>query len=222
MNCFQVDELLEEFSLGALSLEEEGTIRSHITDCRKHDQALTALQDVVERLLLAAPEQDPPAALRASLLARFEDEVASRDEAPPVRSDKPVFLRPEFWPVAVAALLLVAIGLGAWSLAISIGGDGGEIRSVFSGSVGGGALLYIEDEQLAVLDIMLPAPDGDHVYQAWGMFEGQATSLGLVPHEGVSAFRNDLSEASAVAISVEPLGGSDQPTTEPVLVARLD
>jgi len=38
----------------------------------------------------------------------------------------------------------------------------------------------------------------------------------------VASFEADLADATAVAVSMEPPGGSEQPTTEPLLVAELD
>lgn len=42
------------------------------------------------------------------------------------------------------------------------------------------------------------------------------------PELGLAAFDLDLADAEAIAISVEPAGGSEQPSSEPVLVLDLD
>ena len=76
MTCDRADELLEEFVLGTLSLEEVGGIQSHITHCRNHDAALTELQAVASRLPFAAPDAEPAADLRARVMARFDAEVS--------------------------------------------------------------------------------------------------------------------------------------------------
>jgi hypothetical protein len=43
MRCDRVSAMLERFVVGELSLQDQGTIQSHLTDCRKHDAALTKL-----------------------------------------------------------------------------------------------------------------------------------------------------------------------------------
>lgn len=64
-------------------------------------------------------------------------------------------------------------------------------------------------------------PPAGRAYQAWGIFEDGPLSLGVVWATGAIAFRADLTDASAVAITEEPAGGSPQPTSDPLVVAEL-
>ena len=83
MNCERTDDLLEEFVLGTLLLEEEGGIRSHVTNCRRHDDALTELQAVIDRLAVASPDLEPPTSVRSGLLERFVREADQPGSAGP-------------------------------------------------------------------------------------------------------------------------------------------
>ncbi len=73
----------------------------------------------------------------------------------------------------------------------------------------------------------LPAPPGGHVYQAWTLPKASKTmapSVTFEPSEsGATVVR--LPEAAtgvvAVAVSVEPEGGSKQPTTKPIALVRI-
>jgi anti-sigma-K factor RskA len=92
--------------------------------------------------------------------------------------------------------------------------DNGEV-------VRSGSRLYI-----AMYDLATP-PRG-HVYQAWTLPKGSKTmapSLTFVPDSHGVAFVSlpaGASDTSAVAVSLEPEGGSKQPTTKPLIVVPLD
>ena len=92
--------------------------------------------------------------------------------------------------------------------------DNGEV-------VRSGSRLYIAMYDLA-------APPRGHVYQAWTLPKGSKTmapSLTFVPDAHGVAFVSlpaGAPETSAVAVSLEPEGGSKQPTTKPLIVVPLD
>ena len=73
----------------------------------------------------------------------------------------------------------------------------------------------------------LPAPPRGKVYQAWTLPKGgskMVPSLTFVPDAhgvAVVALPPDARAMSAVAVSVEPEGGSKQPTSKPILVVTL-
>lgn len=73
----------------------------------------------------------------------------------------------------------------------------------------------------------LPAPPRGHVYQAWTAAKGgrgMTPSVTFVPNaEGVAivALPGDANRIAAVAISIEPDGGSKAPTTAPAFVRTL-
>jgi anti-sigma-K factor RskA len=68
----------------------------------------------------------------------------------------------------------------------------------------------------------LDSPPEGHTYQAWQIVDGAPVSVGVLDtHAGQVAFTADLAAASAIALSVEPLGGSQTPTTTPILVTEL-
>jgi anti-sigma-K factor RskA len=220
MSCDEIDELLAAYSLGALTAEETAGVDGHLAACRRHDAELAGLRAVVARLPLAADERDVPPGLRARLLASLDEPVPRQERVLPFpRRFAPA---PAGFLAAAAVLVLAVIGLLAWNITLQTGRDGdGPMVAQLHGDVGRGSLVYFADEQLGVLRLELPPLPPDSVYQAWGIHESGPASLGLVPEDGSVAFEADLSDASAVAISVEPQGGSEQPTTEPLLIAEL-
>lgn len=71
---------------------------------------------------------------------------------------------------------------------------------------------------------MQPVPSG-RTYQLWLMQDGQPAPAGLFkPNEDghvAQALQGDVRSAEAVAVTVEPDGGSPQPTSEPLVVMEL-
>jgi hypothetical protein len=73
----------------------------------------------------------------------------------------------------------------------------------------------------------LPEPPRGHVYQAWSLPKGaknMVPSVTFVPDPGGAAVVSvavNPSATAAVAVSIEPEGGSKEPTTKPVLVVPL-
>jgi len=229
--CSEIDDLLLGYAADALDEEERCAVASHLAECRNHDTELVAIRAGFESLVIAVTPVEPPAALRSSLLAAFDREVAGgavqpEAEPTPIRSAaRPA--RPSLLSAAglgyalAAALLVIAAGLGAWGL--SRGGDeSGVILATTSEDGRSLQLTYVKDEHLAVFTVDLDAPPEGHTYQAWQIVDGAPVSVGILSaHAGQVAFIADLDAASAVALSVEPLGGSQAPTTTPILVTEL-
>jgi anti-sigma-K factor RskA len=73
----------------------------------------------------------------------------------------------------------------------------------------------------------LPAPPKGKVYQAWTLRHGSSAmspSLTFIPtHSGVAVVPLPVNAAAiaAVAVSIEPDGGSKQPTSKPTFVLKL-
>jgi len=90
-------------------------------------------------------------------------------------------------------------------------------------ATGGGAATVVHAGTRAVVLADLPAVS-DRQYQLW-LVEGQTLrSAGLLPAptDGRATFYvPDTGGASGLGISVEPVGGSQQPTTDPILLAPI-
>ncbi|NAZ82495.1 hypothetical protein GTR02_11755 [Kineococcus sp. R8] len=90
-------------------------------------------------------------------------------------------------------------------------------------ATGGGAATVVHAGTRAVVLADLP-PVPDRQYQLW-FVEGQTVrSAGLLPApaDGRSTFFvPDTGGASGLGISVEPVGGSQQPTTQPIVLAPI-
>jgi anti-sigma-K factor RskA len=70
----------------------------------------------------------------------------------------------------------------------------------------------------------MPPVAEDKTFEIWVIENDVPKPSGLFePNQGpvVVALKNPVEGADAIAISVEPEGGSSQPTTDPMLTARL-
>ncbi|WP_328904182.1 anti-sigma factor [Streptomyces sp. NBC_00441] len=87
--------------------------------------------------------------------------------------------------------------------------DGGTVTVAFSRS-----------ENAATLAVSgLPPLAGDKTYEAWFIEDGEPVPAGLLgssPAQGLTLLDGPVGDATAVALSVEPSGGSPQPSTEPL------
>jgi len=82
-------------------------------------------------------------------------------------------------------------------------------------------LVYLPEEQLTILQIDMPPLPPNRLYQAWQIIPSGPRNLGPVSQGGYAVVSADLSQATAIAISIEPQGGGPAPTTMPMLVAEF-
>ena len=226
MTCDEVDELLGAFSLDALPDDEMKDVRDHLAGCQQHE----GVQDMLAtgRSLAFEPEErDPPRSLKARIMREVRGET-NVDAVQPVRDNSGIFgwLRPPtFQPALIAVLFVAVIGLAAWVAVLQSSTDDAFVRTFGGDSPAVGHLVVVPDEDLAVMNIEgLEPVASDRVYQAWTISDGVAESAGILSVENGAvsvAFPLDPSAVDSVAITIEPAGGSSQPTSYPILAADL-
>jgi hypothetical protein len=120
-------------------------------------------------------------------------------------------------PVA-AALLIVGALIGSQL--------GGGSRDVCFDRAG--ATLKVDGDKATLVADKLPAPPRGRVYEVWILPKGaktpQPTDALFTPREDGSAeaaIPGDASDISAVMVTDEPPGGSDTPTGELLMQAKL-
>lgn len=69
----------------------------------------------------------------------------------------------------------------------------------------------------------LPQPPTDKQYQLWALLDGQPIDLGMIEAKQKRLLyrMKNVQNAQAFAITLEPKGGSPQPTTNPIAVSHL-
>ncbi|GAB3113597.1 anti-sigma factor [Janibacter alkaliphilus] len=91
---------------------------------------------------------------------------------------------------------------------------------------GGGTITLVRSEslgQMAVVGHDLPDTDEDHGYQAWMQDDqGAMHPSSMIPVDGTpTVLSGDATGMTGVGVTVEPDGGSTEPTTEPVALIEL-
>ncbi|TWG98132.1 anti-sigma-K factor RskA [Nocardioides sp. J9] len=139
--------------------------------------------------------------------------------------------------VAAAAVLLLAVGTALvrpWAddppplspeQRVLAAEDATRVQQEFpDGSRATVVLSRSEGRAVIVTEDMAPAPEGK-VYEIWLQTpQGSMIPAGLMPDDPDTTLLldGDASEATAVGITVEPDGGSPEPTSEPIAVLALD
>ena len=138
------------------------------------------------------------------------------------------------WLVAAAAAVAVVVPSGvAWQqydravttqeradalAAVLIDPSASLLRGTVEG--GGEATAVLADSGAVLLASGLAPLTADRTYQLWAMRDGVPVPAGLLGDAGgdLQVLAEDYQPGDGLALSVEPDGGSEQPTTDPVLV----
>ncbi|HBY58962.1 MAG TPA: hypothetical protein DEH78_04025 [Solibacterales bacterium] len=241
MTCSHVREHLELFALRALEPADMAAVQQHLdsgcTECRRE---WDAIQEALAAVAYLAPPAEPPATLRSRVMN------AAAMERPPARPAKRTAVpwKPFAWAAAAAAVAIFFVQESrldryretvrslqsevSRQTAILDVLNAPEAREVIFGEGASGRVLLHPKLGVLMIARNLPAPPAGRVYQMWLVPRtGLPVSAGL-PGGGVPGrvthfhpTQVDLAQVAAVALSVEPPGGSPQPTTRPFLVVGL-
>lgn len=233
-----IDDLIPALVLGALDSGEEQSAREHLAGCPRCAAEYQAYAVISNKLSLAAPQVTPPQGLRASILSSARKTAPVVRKRPTWREDLAVFFsRPgSLWMAAsLAVILLLALGnVYQWRT---------RQIPVSTPAVHFNVVAMRSDNQAASAEgVLIISPDGrygtlvvnglqplvaDQVYQVWLILGDSRVSGGLfsVGASGYGAMEVEsprpLSEYTRFGITIEPLGGSPQPTGERVLGGDL-
>jgi anti-sigma-K factor RskA len=240
MNHERFDELKEAYVLGALPEEERRELEEYLARHPERQAEVDELGAFAGLLALTPQEHEPPPALRRSIMSVVESEARSSSarSEPRFAGLREVF---SLQNLGLAAAAVLVIGLFSWNMLLQ-----GEVQDL-QGRVAnlqespqsrmvalegtgdapqqGHAEVMILDDDRAVLmaEDMPRAPEG-RTYQIWviegdvpepgGLFEPRGESVAAVVEK-------PLDEGDVIAVTIEPAGGSQQPTTDPLMTAKL-
>jgi anti-sigma-K factor RskA len=234
------EDLKHAYVLGALPEEERSEFERYLLANPDLQAEVEELSAVAGLLALSPQEQEPAPELRRRIMDTVEAEAGHP------RADRRSWLAGlreamGLRDLALAAAAMLVIGLFSWSMLLQ-----GEVRDL-QGRVQGlqsqpqdpqmialggtgtkqgvrAELVTLEgDRAVLMAENMPPVPEGK-TYQIWvirgdtpqpsGLFEPKGDSIAAVVETPVEG-------ADAVAVTVEPEGGSKEPTTEPMLVGEV-
>ena len=221
--------LMAPYALDALDADERSRFEAHLDQCVDCQVEMAGFMETAVRLGDAVSHTPPPA-LRDRLLA----EISTTPQQHPIVSslaERRTLRRVLPRLVMAAAFLVGAVGVGGFvverdnaqqehdqNVAISrvIGAEdvatkaktfdtGGSVK-MYSSAAADSAVIIAKD---------LPSPGAGKVYQVWMIDQAGPTSQGTF-EKGGQMIMSGVSGADRVAVTVEPAGGSKQPTSAPI------
>jgi anti-sigma-K factor RskA len=218
----EIKALVGAYVLGAVPEDEQPTIRAHLLTCEECMAEADSYSSTTSDLALAVEPVELPAGFEDRVMAVIADE---RTASAPPRSA----LRARWfgWAFGVA-VLLVAIGFGA--AYVQTQSDLDRERRVVSALLrsdagmeldgdGVAAMIPTREGSVFVAEGLADPPDG-HTYQLWLIEGTDPVSAGTFDvREGRVVIEMDqsLEGFDGAAVTVEPAGGSPEPTTDPVV-----
>lgn len=239
---FHVQELIPAYALGCLDEDDRVLVAQHLAVCPACQAELGSNQEIVAQLALAAPEAVPSSDLHQRLLNRLQDALPALQLPQPQPSwwQQLINLRPRLtvaWGVisAILIVLLSVSNLLLWQRINQLqtnqtltGMRAIPMTSTKAAPGGAGYLIIGADGQNGALVVdRLPVLDPQHQYQLWLIHNEQRTSGAVfsVDEYGYGGTRikapGSLFDYSACGVSIEPAGGSPNPTGERVLSGSL-
>lgn len=230
------------YVLDALSEAERDAFEHHLSQCPECAAEVAELRETAARLGTAMSTGAPPA-LKSQVMAHIRSvrQVAPDGPIVPIRSRK--------WPLraaglAAAASFIAAVVLGVEAYRANRDLDSLEqkleqaqgveprlvdvltapdARVVTSSERDLAATMVVSRSEgaLAFVPQHLPSIAADRAYQLWLIDDDGAHSAGVMPRRATPMVVDLRKGTGQFGVTVEPAGGSEQPTTDPVLLLAL-
>ena len=227
-------ESLPAYALGSLDAAEAQMVAKHLAGCHICRSELQAFQEVAGQIALMAPQAELPGDLKPRLMERIQSPDLSRS-----RTKRWRFAEPSLPVGAMVGLVLIVTlaisNLLLWQrldqlevLAGPLGMRAIALQNTDAAPTASGFVVISADGQDGVLVVdELPALDAQREYQLWLVRNGSNTSAAIfsVDESGYRGMRIEsplsLLVYSSVRVTIEPVGGSADPTGEQVLAGSL-
>jgi anti-sigma-K factor RskA len=232
--------LIGAYVLDAVDEDEREAFERHAASCEACREEVEGLRRAAVRLADTAAVP-PPVRLRERVLAevRVTPQVRNAAGTPPRREEAPD-ARSRLWLAAAAVLAVVALGAGAlawtqYGAAETARTEAARINAVVTDPGarlvqqrlprGGTATMVVAGTRAVLGGSGMPPLAADRTYQLWVIRGSRISSAGLGPagSEGSgqwSRLVDGIQRGDVLAVSVEPLKGSAQPTTTPVVTLK--
>jgi anti-sigma-K factor RskA len=192
-----VHEPAAAFALDALDRHEAAAFEDHLAICPDCEDELAGLWVAATALAFAVDQPVPRPELRHRVVETGAALIPFR------RRRRPQLVATA---AALAACAVIAVVLRPWD----DGGSYGGMRRYTA--QGARATLLVDRSGEAVLAVRrLPPPPTGKAYEIWVIAGGKAIPAGWI-RGSLTALTRPLPRGAAVAVSVEPLGGSPKPT----------
>lgn len=237
------------YALDALPDDERREFERHLATCGACQQEVAELRTTAGRMA-AAGYEEPPAGLKGRVMAEIDTVRQERPRTVDPREERPgnvvpLSRRRAAQGILAAAAVVLAIAAVALGVTVSelrgqvdtLEAQASQVADVLAAAdaelisletdVGGVAqFVYSSSQGEAVfLAKGLPRLPEDEVYELWLIGADGPVPAGLFrPGERGTATQllaGGIGSAQAVAVTVEPAGGSPEPTTDPIVVLEI-
>jgi anti-sigma-K factor RskA len=219
------------YAVDALDDAERAGFEEHLAQCAACRAEVASFRET-SALIAETEAVTPPSSLRDGVLEGISQIRPLPPETPtaPVEPTDELAVRRRRLPAILAtaaAVVLLAVGAVLWhpwqqqgtSVTDQVLQASDAVRTT-QPIAGGGELTLVRSPSLdraVMLSKGVPDPQAGTTYQLWLQQNGQMVSAGLMPDVGSpTLLMGDPGTATAAAVSVEPDGGSQEPTTDPI------
>jgi anti-sigma-K factor RskA len=238
------------YVVDALDDAERAAFEEHLPGCRDCQDEVASLREAAA-LMADDAATTPPPSLRDSVLAGISHIRPLPPETPepaPVADEHPVVVplrrtrRFRLASMAAAAAVLAAVGVGAvfqpWqdndappvatqtpAERVLTADDAKEVALDFEDGSTATVVRSLSEGKAVLITKGMAAPPEGKVFELWLQDDaGAMHPAGLMGSGGdhTILLDGDASAATGVGITVEPEGGSKEPTTEPIALFDLD
>lgn len=210
------------YLLGALEPGEAAEVEQHLAACEECRSELEWLRPAVRTLPESVERVEPPAQLRSRIMAEVEADAGRKRSGIRLGGRmRALGLRPA---VGLAALALLVAGVAGYAIRDS--GSGGGATTVAAGHAPGVTAKMVREGDTGTLRLAnvhrLPSSE---VLQAWvqrGKGIESAKTLFVPNRDGTAtAVIDDMQGVDTVMVTAEPRGGSNYPTSEPIVLVAI-
>lgn len=231
------EDLREAYALGALSESERRELEGYLTLHPELRPEVEELNSIANTLAFSTTEYEPSPEVRQNLM-RVVGAEAGAEAGTGQAGRTPVLERLRGFlslrTLAPTAMAIIAVALLGWNVLLQ-----GEVQDLqgqlqdrqtyaMQGSGPAGdteaEVVKLEDGRSVIVAENMPTPPEDKTMQIWVIEDDTPQPAGTFrPDSGPvsAAVEGSLEKADAVAITVEPAGGSEQPTSDPVLQTNI-
>jgi len=212
---------LAAYLLGALEPGEAAVLEQHLAGCEECRAEFEWLRPAAQVLPESVARVEPPVGLRAQIMGEVEADAGAKRVRVPRRRRYTLGLRPA---IGLAVLALAVAAIAGYSIRDS--GSGGGATTVAAGHAPGVTAKMVRQGDSGTLRLagVHQLPSGE-VLQAWvqrGKRIESAKTLFVPNRDGTAtAVIDHMDGVDTVMVTAEPPGGSDYPTSKPIVTMAI-
>ncbi|HET6856684.1 MAG TPA: anti-sigma factor [Streptomyces sp.] len=247
MSTAELHTLTGAYALHALAPDERAEFELHLADCPACAQEVAELTATAARLGLAMTRTPPPA-LKDQVMRQISTERQEPPLVPRTAPGSPIRRARALPRFALAACLAAAAafgGIAVWqnqeardaqnqarqsqqqaeALASVLAAPDAKVSTgKLTDGATGTVVVSRDRNKAAFLASGMPKPPSGKVYQLWFNDKGTMRSAGLMDLASTSGgvlMDGPVDAASGMGITVEPTGGSAEPTSDPLALMNF-